>query len=181
MSELRVLIDLSFKMASCRPDDSDDSIRVYTTDTIVDNPKAKIVYKGLIICASNTLYYTKRNPKILAKMAEDFWPKLADDLDAKAMGKKLRANSDILAMMKEEDEEKTRKLNNNSGVLASLTEEAKEKAKKLNANAIVGMKIAETFSSKYNQLEVSFIGTAVHVSKEKSYKDTCLPAYSDTC
>ena len=32
---------------------SEDSIRVYTTDTIVDNPGAEIVYKGLVICASN--------------------------------------------------------------------------------------------------------------------------------
>ena len=157
-------------MASCRPDDAEDSIRVYTTDTIVDNPGAKIVYKGLIICASNALYHTKRNPEFSAKRKE---------AEANPKDKKIRA--DILAMMTEGNEERTRKLNNNSGVLASLTEEAKEKAKKLNANAIVGMKIAETFASKYNQLEVSFIGTAVHVSKEKDCKDTGLPAYSDTC
>ena len=43
-------------MASYKSDDSDDSIRVYTTDTIVDNPGAEIVYKGLVICASNSLH-----------------------------------------------------------------------------------------------------------------------------
>ena len=88
--ELRVLIDFSFKMASCRPDDTEDSIRVYTTDTIVDNPGAKIVYKGLIICASNALYHTKRNPEFSAKMKE---------AEANPKDKKIRA--DILAMMTE--------------------------------------------------------------------------------
>ena len=35
-------------MASYGPRDSEDAVKVYTTDTIVDHPGAKIVYKGLV-------------------------------------------------------------------------------------------------------------------------------------
>ena len=138
-------------MASCTSSDSEDSIRVYTTDTIVDNPGAEIVYKGLITCASNTLYHTKRNPEIVAKMTE-----------AMEKGKNKKLPSDVLAYLDEVHRERDRKLNVNSDILDKLTEEAKEKAKKLQANAIVGVRIAETYNSKSNRLEVAFIGTAVH-------------------
>ena len=143
-------------MASHGPGDSEEAVRVYTTDTIVDNPGAEIAYKGLIICASNTLFHTKRDPDISAK--------LAAVAEGKTKDKKLLASykNDILNDMKREGEEHDRRHNVHSDVLAKLTEEAKEKAKKLQANAIVGMKVAETYNSKSNRLEVSIIGTAVH-------------------
>ena len=100
----------SFNMASSR---LDDSVRVYTTDTIVDNPGAEIVYKGLINCNSSTLLlYKGQNPDFANKMAA--------------------AASKRAQIMK----------GSGTDIQAELTEEAKEKAKKLDANAIVGMKVA---------------------------------------
>ena len=46
-------------MASNRSGDSADSVRVYTTDTIVDHPGAEIVYKGLLV--SGERYWTLRH------------------------------------------------------------------------------------------------------------------------
>ena len=45
-------------MASNGSGDSADSVRVYTTDTIVDLPGAEIVYKGLV---SGERYWTLRH------------------------------------------------------------------------------------------------------------------------
>ena len=56
-------------MASSRPDDSDSDVRVYITDTIVDNPGAEIVDKGRIICNYVTLLlYKRENPDFAARM-----------------------------------------------------------------------------------------------------------------
>ena len=138
-------------MATAKVASEDSVVRVYTTDTIVDYPGADIVYKGLIACASNTLYHVKRDPEMLAKMK-------AAMQDPKA--KKLPP--DVMAYMTEGPAEVDKKHNVHSDVLADLTEEASEKARKLGANAIVGTKIAETYNSKSNRMEVSIIGTAVH-------------------
>ena len=42
--DLQIDLEFPFEMAK-KPD---DSVRVYTTDTVVDNPRAKVAYKGLI-------------------------------------------------------------------------------------------------------------------------------------
>ena len=42
--DLQIDLEFPFEMAN-KPD---DSVRVYTTDTVVDNPGAKVAYKGLI-------------------------------------------------------------------------------------------------------------------------------------
>ena len=142
-------------MATANVASEDSVVRVYTTDTIVDRPGADIVYRGLIVCASNTLYHVKRDPEMLAKMK-------AAMQDPKA--KKLPP--DVMAYMTDGPKEIDQKLNVHSDILADLTEEAREKAKKLGANAIVGMKIAETYNSKSNRMEVSIIGTAVHFTPD---------------
>ena len=36
-------------MASYRPDDSMDLVRIYTTDTVIDYPTTKVIYKGFIL------------------------------------------------------------------------------------------------------------------------------------
>ena len=65
-------------MASCGPCDSEEAVRVYTTDTIVDHPGAEIVYKGLI--AVRGWGMNRNNPFLLTE-------------EAKARAKKLDANA----------------------------------------------------------------------------------------
>ena len=86
---------------------------MYTTDTIVDNPGADIVYKGLINCNSSTLLlYKEQNPDFANKMAAA----------ARTRAQIMKGSA--------------------TDIQAELIEEAKEKAKKLDANAIIGMKTA---------------------------------------
>ena len=65
-------------MASCGPCDSEEAVRVYTTDTIVDHPGAEIVYKGLITVRGWGM--NRHNPFLLTE-------------EAKARAKKLDANA----------------------------------------------------------------------------------------
>ena len=70
--------EISSEMASNGAGDSADSVRIYTTDTIVDHPGAEIVYKGLITVRGWGM--NRHNPFLLTE-------------EAKARAKKLDANA----------------------------------------------------------------------------------------
>ena len=72
-------------MASYGPgDSSEDAVKVYTTDTIVDHPGAEIVYKGFITLGREMPYEVRRYVGgNMAKLTEE----------AKERAKKLNANA----------------------------------------------------------------------------------------
>ena len=66
-----------YDMGNYRPADSEDPVRIYTTDTVTDYPRKKVVYKGLIL-----LHDMKRdNLTTLTKEAK----KKAKELNANAI------------------------------------------------------------------------------------------------
>merc|ERR1712039_612603 len=66
------------EMASYGPDDSEDAVKVYTTDTIVDHPGAKIVYKGLVTIGKRETYPTFDDPTPTDALRRSVFPSVGD-------------------------------------------------------------------------------------------------------
>ena len=96
-------------MASYGPDDSEDAVKVYTTDTIVDHPGAKIVYKGLVTIGKRETYPTFMTiPHLQMRCVE-------------ASSRVLEILADI-ALLTEEAKERAKKLGANAIVGMKITD-----------------------------------------------------------